>query len=227
MSAEAAEVKESTSELILDLDDPRLREAQEFDPEADGDAYVPPPEIDSNGQAITYRVKLSLGENSDEQVKKVFGERGMYFKHSEKSGQFGVLRVESEIVDPGRLFDKFKLNSEWLTTIVNQRTGTSPVANLMRVLGEPFKRGATLQDQREHVAKVLTGNPQCDARIVWQARCANCEEDINSLKGESNWPERKDEKGEVIGHESVSQCPDCKGDVIARVAVKKRISLNP
>lgn len=217
--------RESTSELILDLDDPRLREKQEFDPDADGDAYIPPPELDSNGQAITYRVKLSLGENTDEQVKKVFGERGMYFKSSEKSGQFGVLRIESEIVDPGGVFDKFKLNSEWLTTLVNQRTGTSPVANLMRILGSPLKRGSSLQEQRKHVAKVLAGNPQCDARIQWQARCGTCEEDIKSLSGERNWPEKKDEEGNVIGHEAQDQCPDCKGDVIARVATRKRLPL--
>jgi len=211
----ATAAEPSKSEVILDLDDPSLREPQQFDPEADGDAYIPPPEIDSEGRAITYRVKLSLGENSEE-IAKVYGKYGMYFKRSEKSGQFGVLRIEAEIVDPSGIFDKFKLNSDWLTTIVNQRTGTSPVANLMRLLGEPFKRGATLEQQREEVAKVLGGNPQVDARIVWTGRCGNCEEDVKSLTGERNWPEK--ENG---GHEATSICPDCKGDVIARVKVKK------
>ena len=205
-----------TKDDILDLDDPRLKEPQSYDPEADADAFIPIAELDSKGNVIDYLLRLSLGESK-------YNGKHMYFKQTDKSGVYGVLMIDLNIVDPGGLFDKAKLRSQYLTTIVQKKTNASGITNLARLLKSPMAKNLSLQDQAEHIEKLLGAEPTLLGNVQWRTYCSNCEEEISRLVGERNWPEKKDEAGNVIGHIPKAECPTCKGDVVPNVELKRFI----
>jgi len=206
---------------ILDLDDPSLKEPQEYDPEADTEAFIPAPELDENGNAKDYLLKLSLGENK-------LGTKKMYFKKDKNGNPFGVLMVDLSIVDPGGAFDKFKLgglNGRYPNTIVQSRSGGSPITNLCRLLKEAMPPKLSLEKQAAHVESLIAAEPTLMGNIQWKAYCTNCQEEVSKLTGERNWPEKKNEAGQVIGHIPKAECPTCKADVTPGVELKKFIDL--
>lgn len=211
--------KEKQSDDLIDLDDPRLKESQNYDPEADYSAFIPPPEIDSEGNAIEYFFKLGIGE------KKIEGKdpiKGMYFKSTEKSGTYGVFPLTLELVQPGGDFDRFKLGMEYPHTIIDKRKGTSQIVDLMRLLGEPMPKGLDLAQIKQYVEGVIAANPILPGRIVWGAPyCTNCQKEYDSLAGERKWPEKKDEQGKVVGHVAKVECPECNTDLTPKVKVKR------
>ena len=95
-----------SDEEIISLDDASLQEAQQYDPEADRDAFVPPPELDEQGNAIDYLLKLSLGENK-------FGKHAAYFKRDKNGNPMGILMVDIRVVQPNA-----RLTSSNLTPII-------------------------------------------------------------------------------------------------------------
>lgn len=204
----------SDEDGILDLDDPSLSEAQTYDPEADTDAYIPPPELDLEGNAIDYQLKLSLGENK-------LGTRQTYFKKSKAGKPFGILMVDLAIVQPGGAFDNARINSEWLMTLVQQRTGGSTLGNVCRLLGSPMPLNLNPKEMGEFGEGLIASEPILPARIQWIARCRSCEKDIGKLTGERNWPEKVNAEGQVVGHLAESTCPDCGSEVRANVEVKR------
>ena len=202
-------------EEIISLDDPSLAEAQQYDPEADRDAFVPPPELDAQGNAIDYLLKLSLGENK-------FGKHAAYFKRDKNGNPMGILMVDIRVVQPNGPFDKFKLNSDYLNTYIDKRTNASGFTNMARLLGSPMPKGLGVQQQAEHLEPLIAAEPILPGRLLWDAPwCGNCEEEQASLKGERNYPEKKDDSGSVIGHLAKAECPSCGQDLIPKIVVKK------
>lgn len=206
---------ETNETVILDPDDPSLQEAQNYDPEADYNAYVPPPTIDANGDPIVYQLKLKIGAN------KPYGTKDAYYKRSPKAGTFGVLRVDIEIVQPGSPFDKYRLYSDRMgsmypTTIIDKVKKTSPVLNLCRILGSSVPKGQSIQQQCKHLVDLLSAEPLQMGTLQWSAWCGSCEETISDLRGEHNWP--TDSNG---GHKAKTTCPACHSDLTARAEFKE------
>ncbi len=196
---------------ILDLDDPSLKEAQQYDPEADYNAYVVVPELDDAGNVIEYQLRLELGENR-------FKEKRMYFKRDKNGDPFGILRVDMSIVQPGGQFDKSRLKAEYMNTIMRQRgkEKTSAIINLCRLLKSPMPKGLSLAEQGTYTEKLLAGAPILSGTVQWTAYCGNCEEDVKELTGERNWPE-----AEGGGHIAKAECPTCNTDLVPGVKVKR------
>lgn len=209
--------EEKEKEKIIDLDDPSLQEAQQYDPEADRDLFIPPPEMDSDGNVIDYVLKLSLGENK-------FKTHRTYFKEG-KQGPMGVLMVDLTIADPGSPFEGFKLSPKYLNTYIDRRSNASDFTNIARLLGNPMPKGLGVKAQAEHVEPLIGAEPLLGGRIEWAAPfCRNCEEEKPVLRGERKWPEKKDDEGRVIGHIPLEQCPDCGGDLVPKIELKRFIA---
>lgn len=215
-SKEQSTSSSNSSEEISDLDDPRLQEPQNYDPNADSQQFIPPPEIDENGNAIDYQIKLSLGENKK-------GNKRMYFKTDKNGRPFGILMVEARIVDPTGMFDNFKLASVYPTTMTN-RTSASEVSNLARVCGSPLPAGLTLKEIAEAIEPLLAAEPVVLARIQWTAYCRACDQEKGKLAGERNWPVKLDDQGNQICHTALKDCPDCGADLTPNIKIKRYIT---
>ena len=202
---------------ILDLDDPRLQESQTYDPEADANQFIPPPELDESGNAIDYLLKLSLGENK-------FKKKSAYFKNDKNGDVMGILMVDISIVAPGSPFDKAKVNSEYFNTYVNKRTKASSVTDIIRLLSEyghceKLPLGLGVKAQMEFLEPIIASEPTLPGRLQWGAYCQNCEEEKTSLQGERKWPEK-----EGGGHKPEKDCDDCGTTLTPKVSVKRFIS---
>lgn len=193
---------------IIQLDDPSLQEAQQYDPEADRDAFIPPPELDPQGNVIDYLFKLSLGENK-------FGKREAYFKKAADGKPMGILMVDVRIVQPGGLFDNFKLNPEYLNTYLIK--GTNGFVNMARLLGSPMSKGLGVQQQAQHLEPLIAAEPILGGRLQWSAYCGNCEVEPKNLKGERGWPEKSD----GIGHKPLAECGECGQELTPKVSVRR------
>jgi len=203
----------SDEDGILDLDDPSLSEPQTYDPEADTDAYIPPPELDPEGNAIDYMLKLSLGENKH-------GTRQTYFKKDKNGKPFGILMIDLTIVQPGGLFDNMKLRAIYPMTMID-RSGGSRLGNICRLLGSPMPPGLNPKEMGGFAEGLIAAEPILPARLQWKCYCGNCEKEIGKLLGESKWPEKVNSDGEKVGHLGEARCPDCQGEVRAGVEVKR------
>src|SRR3977135_1184158 len=208
---------ENKKEEIIDLDDPRLQESQHYDPEADANQFIPPPELDEQGNVIDYLLKLSLGENK-------FKKREAYFKLDKNEKPMGILMVDISTVSPGSPFDKAKLNPEYFNTFVNPRTNASSFTDLARLLYkggfcEKIPSNLSVKDQASFIEPVVASEPTLTGRVQWTAYCPNCEEDKKSLQGERKWPEK-----EGGGHLPMVECPDCGTDLTPKVSLKRFIS---
>lgn len=208
------------SEKIIDLDDPSLQEAQNYDPEADADQFIPPPELDSDGNAITYAVRLSLGKNKFEETK-------AYYKEDKKGRPMAILMVDVEIVDdsPEHIFDKARLSSEYFNTYVNPRTKASSYTNIARLLGSPFATGLSVKEQSEILEPLIASEPVIGARIQWGAYCKGCEEEKMKFEGERKWPVKVDGNGNTIGHIPLAECDDCATEMTPKISVKRFVKL--
>ena len=228
--ADETEVNESevAEPSILDLDDPRLSESKEINPDADYNQYLIPPEFNDVGKIIEYDLRITLGENDEE---KTGVKKGMYFKSTKKSGVFGVLKIEHQIVDPGGEFDGYRIPAQWLTTII--RNGTDAVANLCRLADDPMPKKITPLQEKEHAERVLGSGPIVRAKLGWQppswqdketgeqvSGCSQCHTKIEGLFGQRNWAVR-DESGEVTGYSPIQKCDTCGSDVYAKPIVKR------
>lgn len=213
-----AENETQNEETLLDLDDPSLQEAQNYDPQADADAFVPPPERDENGNVITYTVKLRLGENK-------FKKKEAYFKNDKQGRPMGILMVDSEIADSTSIFDGARLGSEWFNTFVNKRTSASSYTNIARLLGSPLPPGLGVKAQSELLENLIASEPLIGARIQWSGYCRGCEEEKTFLEGEKKWPEKVDSDGNTVGHIPLIECKDCGTDVTPKIKVKNFVKL--
>lgn len=207
---------ESKKEEIIELDDPRLQENQHYDPEADANQFIPPPELDENGNVIDYLLKLSLGENK-------FKKREAYFKLDKNEKPMGILMVDISIVAPGSPFDKARLKPEYFNTYVNPRTNASSFTDLARILAaaghsEKMPSNLSVKDQASFLEPIIASEPTLTGRIQWGAYCPNCEEDKKKLLGERSWPEKEG------GHIPQAECPDCGTDLTPNVNLKRFIS---
>lgn len=199
----------SQDEEVISLDDPSLMEAQQYDPEADRDAYIPAPELDPQGNAIDYMLKLSLGENK-------FKKREAYFKKDKSGNPMGILMIDVRIVQPGGAFDNFKLKSDYLNTYIDKRSNASGFTNMARLLGSPMAKGLSVKGQADFLVPLIAAEPILGGKVQWNAYCGNCGEEKKQLFGERNWPEK-----EGGGHKSLVECPDCGTELVPGVGVKR------
>lgn len=204
-------MSDDNKEEIISLDDPRLQETQQYDPTADANQFIPPPELDENGNIIDYLLKLSLGENK-------FKKKETYFKKDKQDRAMGILMIDISIIDPGGKFDKARLAPEYLNTYVNLRTNASSFTDMARLLGSPMPKGLTLPEQAQHLESLIASEPIIGGRVQWTAYCGGCEEDKKSLVGEKKWPEKEG------GHVPLIECPDCGTELTPKVGVKRFIA---
>jgi len=205
----------SEQEEVISLDDPSLMEAQVYDPEADRDAYIPAPELDPQGNAIDYMLKLSLGENK-------FKKKEAYFKNDKNGQPMGILMVDARIVQPGGDFDNSKLRAYYLNTYIDKKTKASGFTNTARLLFESgqapslMPKGLGVKAQADFLVPLIAAEPILGGRVQWNAYCGNCEEEKKQLIGERNWPEK-----DGGGHKSLVECPDCGTELVPGVGVKR------
>jgi hypothetical protein len=198
----------------ISLDDEEFSNPVEYDPSQDQDIRIPPPELDSNGNAIDYLFKLSVADNKN-------GQKQPTPRQTQRGTKYLMLNVNCQIVQPGGQFDKAFVQLMPPSTMTFN--GTTSAANLARILGELMPKNLSHKDQMEFLMGLLASEPTLGGRVQWTGYCRACEKDIPALQGEKNWPEKKDEAGNVIGHEPVAICPDCHGEVTANVKVDKLI----
>jgi hypothetical protein len=196
----------------ISLDDPEFQNPQIYDPEQDISERIPPPELDTNGNALDYLFKLSIRVNKD-------GEKTYYPAITKKGNKYVALNIAVQIVDPDQPHDKAFVNMMPLNTILYNNT--SSMVDMARLLGVPMPQGLNPVQQAEFVKDLIATEPTIPGRIQWSAYCTNCDTEIPALAGERRWPEKKDEAGNVIGHEHVTDCPDCKTEVHANPKIDK------
>lgn len=198
----------------IDLDDPSLRESGTYDPDQNIDERIPPPEIDTQGNAIEYMIKLSVGENPK-------GEKSFYAMRTKESNKpYVALKIKAQIVDPGQPWDNAFVQYPFGGVSTIQVNNTTSMADLCRRLGSKMPTGLSHIEQAEFMMQQLANDPILPGRIQWTGYCTGCKENKPKLSGERNWPEKLDGEN-VIGHISVLECEDCDTDIVASPKIKK------
>jgi hypothetical protein len=205
-------MSETKEVKTISLDNPEFSNPQTYDPEQDIDERIPPPELDNQGNVLDYLFKLSTGPNKQ-------GEKNWYPATTKKGNGYIALNVKVQIVDPGQPHDKAFVNMMPLNTILYNNT--SSMVNMARLLGSLMPQGLSPIQQGEYVKRLIDAEPVLPGRLQWSAYCTNCDTEIGALAGERRWPEKKDENGNVIGHEYNSECPDCKTEVHVNPKIDK------
>jgi hypothetical protein len=201
--------------VTIDLDDPEFQSPSTYDPEQDIDLRIPPPELDLQGNAIDYVLKLSVGENPNKEKKP-------YAAMSKGKGtKYLALVVKAQVVAPGQIYDKAFVQYPFGMVTTIDFNGTNSMVDLARKLGSKMPVGLSKLDQAAFVHSLLQSEPTIPGRILWTAYCNSCKNDIAQLNGEARWPEKKDESGEVVGHLPVAECPECSQEVTANPKIKK------
>ncbi len=223
MSVATESKDDKEKEPTLEWDDPSIREAQpEYDPDADANFYRLPPDTQD------YQVKIKLGE------------RGIYPKHTDKSGAFAVAELELEFVVPGEWFDGRRAGySEYVNSITQKQTGTSSLVDLLRLIlmaeGKSVPKFRTLPELAEFAKEVLGAEPIVGARFQWQAisrdvqdafkneddenhqkYMANRFKDGAFLQGMRNFPQN--DEGEYLAE---VKCPITDAEIRARLKLLK------
>jgi hypothetical protein len=224
MSTDVDEATSTETQQSVDINDLQTVPEGEVnfgDESADFNAMKLPPEIDlSTGKAITYQLKLKLG---DKGVQKREGKRGWFL----------MAHVKPIIVAPGEPFDNAYLDDAYPNSIVFDET--SELQHIMKLIGAPI-RVRSLDEGLEHVKRILQGEPMVYGRIRWEASVLDEEateaasEEAGTekkkykvvVKGERNFPE-KTKDGAVVGHEPIFDHPDY-GEVRARAKVVRYLA---
>lgn len=204
----------ATEVTTINLDDPDFQEQQIYDPEQDIDQRQPPPEIDLQGNVVDYLFRLTIGDNKQ-------GEKKPFARQTKKGTKYLALIVKAQVVAEGQPFDKAFVQFPFSSVSTMIFNGTNSMANLARVLGNPMPANLSQLDQAAYIVSLLETEPLVPGQLEWRTYCSNCETDIHSLEGERNWPEKKDEDGNVVGHKSVAKCPTCNNELSASVQIKK------
>jgi hypothetical protein len=202
------------SVLTVDLDDPALQEATEYDPTQDINVRVVPPELDSSGNVVDYLIKLSIGENANKK-------KEPFAKMTKGNKKYVGLVVKAQIVASGSPWDKAFVNYPFNGVTTISFNGTNSMADLARVLGKQMPPKLSQLDQAAYVVSLLESEPTVVGRIQWRTYCSNDEKEIPELVGEANWPEKKDDDDKIIGHLSVTKCPSCKDELQASAQIKR------
>lgn len=96
----------SATEPIEDINAMELQQEQEYDPGADANQVIPPPERDAEGHAIEYKIRLTLAPNKkDENADRTAldnytrPEKGMYFTRGKEAIKEFAALIEQGISD--------------------------------------------------------------------------------------------------------------------------------
>lgn len=189
----------------LSLDD----QVDDFDPEADADAVVLPPE-----GLHTFKLKL--------------GKKGIYGPTTDKDGNplkepkldknnraFFVADIEAHLVHANPRYDGMRVFSfgdanqqNYVTSIVMARTKTSAAADMAAKTGYPFRSGAKLGENRQHFEQLMAAEPTIKGLVQWQATKETGEEDERgyavrriAIKGMRNFDLLRNKEGEVISED--------------------------
>ena len=181
-------------------------QVDDFDPEADADAIVLPPE-----GLHSFRLKL--------------GKKGCYGPTTDKDGNpmkepkldkynraFFVAEVEAYLIHPNPRYDGIRVFSfgdanqqNYVTSIVMARTKTSAAADMAAKTGYPFRSGAKLGENRQHFETLMAAEPTIKGLLQWQATKETGEEDENgyavrriAIKGMRNFDLLRNKEGEVV-----------------------------
>lgn len=172
-------------------------QVDDIDPEADIDTLILP-----RDGIHTLRLKA--------------GKSGVYGPATDKDGNplsnpkigkngrgFFVADVEVYLVHENPRYDGLRIwkfqkadsPGVYLTSQVSQRIPTSQAADVANKSGYPFKKGATLDDNRAHIEQLLAAEISVKGMIQWQATKETGETDDNgypvrvvAVRGEKNFP---------------------------------------
>lgn len=148
----------------------------------------------------------------------------------EKNGgrPYIALALDVQFDEPGEPWhNQFCKRDYSVTGIVQPDKGTSKLADLMRVIGQPFERGMTIRQQIEHIKSVFGGAALLEGVAVGgRTRWVASYKDDTTVpttypelyKGMKHFPPKFDpETGEQIGYEHLVDNPTG-GDPIAAQA---------
>lgn len=173
----AAEASTNTNINNLSLGD----QVDDYEPEADIDTIVLPPED-------IHTLKLRAGK------------KGVYGPDTDKDGNplsqpkldknnraFFVAELEVILVSENPKYDGIRIfnfkdalmNGIYATSQVSQRNPTSAAADIANKTGYPFRKGATLSQNRAHLEELLASEPTIQGMIQWQATKETGETDEN------------------------------------------------
>jgi thiol-disulfide isomerase/thioredoxin len=207
-----------SDENIIDLDAPEFQESVNYDPTQDQDSRPTPPEFGPDGQRMDYVFKLFIKDNPK-------GEKAAYGKESEKGTKYIALNVGMQIIAEGQPYHKALVNFPFGGVSSMLFNGTTSMANLARLLGQPMPKGLSQVDQAAYVTSLLQAEPLVPGQIKWGTWCGNCKKEPSKLSGENNWPVKVDDLGQVVGHLNVSECPECNLEVTAQPKLLKLIAV--
>lgn len=162
-STSSTQSSQDSNNGIIDLADPRLQQATvEYDPTADANAYKPLPD----GDWICTIELDPTGKNGD-----------IYIKETDKSGFYIVAAIKATVSDPSAgVFDGTILNTDWVNSIMQQKTGTSSLVHLLNCLGRPAPRGLKITELLTYAKQVLSSGLKCKVRTKWEARSQEAQE---------------------------------------------------
>lgn len=244
-----ATATEAEAPNINDL--PLGSQVDDVDPEADADAVVLPPE---HLNPYTFRLKL--------------GKKGVYGPMKDNSGNlldspkisvgkdgtsrpFFVAEVEAYIVSEDPIWDGTRVFSMdalmqgiYLTSLKDKKTGASAASDVANKTGYPFQRGATIDQNADHMRQLLSAEPTIKGIIQWQAAKETGETDDNGYakrviakRGEKNFPPllRENEQGQMEQqfygngqpiHNPRMEDPQDGSELVARAVITRFLPVN-
>lgn len=198
---------------IIDINDPRLT-SETITDNPEGDAYAQQPPLPDG----KWRAKASQVDIKDDKGQL---QRFSAFSRAKMQGgkPFLATNVAFSVLDSTGKFDGIKLTEYWVKTLVEDRTGTSQVATLLRKLGVPVPTATTQGQLMELFLGKLAGEPELVIETSWSAECQACQEKAKHegarapkpvLRGMHRFPQ-------VKGHpDPIVACSTCKAQLRAQ-----------
>ena len=93
--------------------------------------------------------------------------------------------IEARIVEPGSKFDDWPVFDNFVSTLVNQLTGTNKIIGIIKALGE---QPINLNDVAiaQQLSQLLQAEPTLRISVVWEAYCEPCD---RTVRGEKRFPQ--------------------------------------
>lgn len=192
----------------VDINDQTL-EVEELNVDVEADQFAALPTV---GEGI-YRAKLIQKKPStdvDSLWIKVHG--------TKKNPNVTYLKtgIEARIVEPGNRFDDWPVFDNFVSTMVQQMTGTNKIVGIIKALGE---HPVSLNDVAlaQQLTALLAAEPTVRISVTWEGYCESCEKTV--LRGEKRFPQNGHG-----GHLNTAECSKDGTQIVAQSRIDKYLA---
>lgn len=146
------------SSVVVDLNDPALLD-QEFDTNADVNAYdAPPPIPDGRYKAKLKQIDVK-GPNG--------GLRQFNVKTSKQGSPYAYTALEMTLIDPSGKYEGLKVYDRFVSTM-QARNGGIPMARVLACLGVKLPAKTTAKQLLDAFIKATASEPMLEIETTWE-----------------------------------------------------------